>query len=84
MTCSLALGNKPDYIKKSFWTTSAASTFNVLSQISTDSGKKSQNGGEFVWIDGVVKWARRMKTTRDHVEVKELKRVLNDQGKHYT
>ena len=45
----------------------------------TDSGKKSQNGGELIWVDGEIKWARRMQNTRDHVEVEELERVLDEQ-----
>ncbi|THX83955.1 hypothetical protein D6D04_02709 [Aureobasidium pullulans] len=54
-------------------------TGNTLMTLLTDSGKKSQNGGELIWVDGEIKWARRMQNTRDHVEVEELERVLDKQ-----
>lgn len=39
-------------------------------------GDYKQNGGEFLFQDGELKWCHRMKTTSDHAEVKELKQVL--------
>lgn len=56
-------------------------TANTLMTLTTSSGKKSQNGGELIWIDGEIKWARRMQSTRDHIEIEDLKHVLDDQEK---
>jgi hypothetical protein len=78
MTCNLALGKKPDYIENSFMGT-LIGTANTLATLFTDSGKKSQNGGEFIFVDGNIQWARRMQSTRDHIEVDELIQVLEEQ-----
>ncbi|CAD0038438.1 hypothetical protein D6C86_07954 [Aureobasidium pullulans] len=78
MTCNLGLGKKPNYITNSLMGT-LIGTGNTLMTLLTDSGKKSQNGGELIWVDGEIKWARRMQNTRDHVEVEELERVLDEQ-----
>lgn len=80
MTCNLGTGNKkPDYIRKSSFGTVMAGVKNALSAPTASPGKKSQNGGEMIWVDGELKWVRRMKHTRDHVEVDELKKVLDSQ-----
>jgi len=39
-------------------------------------GDYKQNGGEYLFEDGELKWCHRMKTTSDHAEIKELKEVL--------
>ncbi|KAL8852204.1 MAG: hypothetical protein Q9221_002914 [Calogaya cf. arnoldii] len=39
-----------------------------------------QVGGEFIFDDGEVTWCHRMKNTRDHVEVPELRRQLGLDG----
>jgi hypothetical protein len=78
MTCNLGLGKKPKYIENSLMGT-LIGTANTLMTITTSSGKKSQNGGELIWIDGEVKWARRMQNTRDHVEIDDLKVILDKQ-----
>jgi hypothetical protein len=44
-------------------------------------GDWSQIGGEFLWVkqeagEWECVWAHRMRTTRDHAEVKELEKVL--------
>jgi hypothetical protein len=80
MTCNLGLGKKPDYIDNSFMG-ALIGTANTLMTLMTSSGKKSQNGGELIWIDEEVKWARRMQNTRDHIEIEDLKLVLDDQEK---
>ncbi|KAG9528905.1 hypothetical protein KCU93_g4023, partial [Aureobasidium melanogenum] len=81
MTCNLGLGKKPDYIENSFVGT-LIGTANTLMTLTTSSGKKSQNGGELIWIDGDIQWTRRMQNTRDHVEIEDLKRVLDNQEKN--
>ncbi|KAH0293420.1 hypothetical protein M436DRAFT_36533 [Aureobasidium namibiae CBS 147.97] len=80
MTCNLGLGKKPRYIENSLMGT-LIGTANTLMTLTTSSGKKNQNGGELIWIDGEVKWARRMQNTRDHVEIEDLKHVLGNQEK---
>ena len=66
MTCNLGLGKKPNYITNSLMGT-LIGTGNTLMTLLTDSG------------NGEIKWARRMQNTRDHVEVEELERVLDEQ-----
>lgn len=83
MTCNLGLGKKPNYIENWLMGT-LLGTANTLMTLTTSSGKKSQNGGELIWIDGEVEWARRMQNTRDHVEVEDLKQVLDSQEKNDT
>lgn len=76
---NLDLGDKkPGYIKSGLVGGTLSSAWNMFS-----SGKKglqggayNQNGGEFVFEGGEVKWCHRMKNTRDHAEVEELKEVL--------
>ncbi|KAL1297367.1 hypothetical protein AAFC00_004907 [Neodothiora populina] len=80
MTSSLALGDrKPDYIKQSFLGSVAAGVWQGLSNITVNPGKKSQNGGEWIFVDGDLKWCRRMRHTRDHTEIEELKKILDSQ-----
>ncbi|KAI5208819.1 hypothetical protein E4T38_02619 [Aureobasidium subglaciale] len=80
MTCNLGLGKKPSYISSSF-IGALIGTGNTLATLLTDSGKKSQNGGELIWINSEIKWARRMLNTRDHIEVEDLELVLAGQEK---
>lgn len=39
-------------------------------------GPFAQNGGEWLFEDGELKWCRRMQNTQDHAEVEELRDVL--------
>ena len=39
-------------------------------------GDIQQVGGEFIFVGGVCIWCHRMKTTRDHTELDELRKVL--------
>lgn len=39
-------------------------------------GPPGQNGGEFLFEAGDLKWSHRMQSTQDHCEVKELREVL--------
>lgn len=80
MTSNLSLGDKkPDYIKKSFAGTVVTGILDTLSNPTASPGKKSQNGGEWIFVDGELRWCRRMRNTRDHVEVEELKKILDSQ-----
>lgn len=44
---------------------------------SISAGKKSQNGGEMIWIDGELQYIHRMRHTNDHLEVDQLDYVLS-------
>lgn len=80
MVSNLSLGDrKPDYIKKSLLASAMGGTWSVITQPTASPGKKSQNGGEFIFVDGVLKWCRRMRNTRDHAEVEELRKILDEQ-----
>jgi len=69
---------KPEYMTKSF----AANFWSSLRQNLSagrnllGGGKISQNGGEGVWVGGELRWLSRMSNTEDHVEVKDLGKVL--------
>ena len=80
MTSNLGLGDKkPDYIRKSLLSSVIDGVWSTVSNPTASPGKKSQNGGEWIFIDGELKWCRRMRNTRDHTEVDELKKVLDSQ-----
>lgn len=80
MTCNLSLGDKkPDYIRKNFLGTVLDGVWSTLTSPTASPGKKTQNGGEWIFVDGELRWCRRMRNTRDHAEVKELKAILEDQ-----
>ncbi|KAE8381771.1 AhpC/TSA antioxidant enzyme-domain-containing protein [Aspergillus bertholletiae] len=92
MTCSLALGSQPAYIRKGMTQIVAESMFQGLKYISSGLAHKGgyvkQIGGEFLFepLEGSaemtgqeekqVTWCHRMKTTRDHTEIPDLMQIL--------
>lgn len=75
---TLYLGSKPEYIQNSLVAGAAQS---IVQGIMTGTGALKggdykQVGGEFLFEDGNLIWSHRMKTTRDHAEVTELRRLL--------
>jgi peroxiredoxin len=81
MIRTLSLGDKkPDYIKSSFFSNLTKS---ALSQLSAGSamfqgGDIHQVGGEYLINErGDIIWSHNMNNTRDHVEVKELRKILS-------
>ena len=79
MTSSLSLGNqRPDYVKSSLigGTLSSMATMISSGSMALKGGNYSQNGGEWVFVDGHLEWCHRMQNTRDHAEVKDLGDVL--------
>ncbi|CAD0110380.1 unnamed protein product [Aureobasidium uvarum] len=50
----------------------AAKTKNI------SAGKKSQNGGELIWVDGQIQYIHKMKHTNDHLEVDQLDYLLSN------
>lgn len=77
-TLSLA-DEKPAYIKSSFLSNLAKSAFSQLSSGLSmfQGGDIQQVGGEYL-IDnqGHIIWSHNMNNTQDHVEIKELRKVL--------
>ncbi|KKK20264.1 hypothetical protein ARAM_004106 [Aspergillus rambellii] len=92
MTTSLALGPRPEYMRKGMVRIVMESIWQCLKQIPSGlagkGGDSRQIGGEFLFeashdTEGkTVTWCHRMKTTRDHTEIPALAQVLNPQSKH--
>ncbi len=83
MTRTLNLGSKhPEYMKssvpmntiKSFWQTLRAGRDMMKG------GDFYQVGGEFMFEDERVTWCHRMRNTRDHAEIVEMRKVLGLDG----
>src|SRR5205809_3267429 len=79
MSRTLSLGSKkPDYMRNSM----IAGVFkSVVQGLRSGTGAMKggdirQVGGEFMFDEGKVAWCHRMKNTRDHSEIPELRRVL--------
>jgi hypothetical protein len=71
--------NQPEYLTVSVGQSVMSSMKNMMTngvKGIAKGGKFSQNGGEWVFQDGEVKWVRRMRGTADHALVKELREVL--------
>ncbi len=103
MTRTLALGPRPEYMRKSMLYSMAKSLVQGLKQIKgglvAKAGDLQQVGGEFLFEpvgdmtaspmgtpvleDGEEKritWCHRMRNTRDHAEIPELREVLGFNG----
>jgi hypothetical protein len=79
MTSSLSMGDqKPSYIQSSILGGTLKSMSNMLASGmgAFKGGDYSQNGGEWVFVDGQLDWCHRMQHTRDHAEIAELGKVL--------
>lgn len=103
MTRTLALGPRPEYMRKSMLYSMTKSLIQGLKQIkvglAAKAGDLQQVGGEFLFEpvgdmtaspmvtpileDGEEKrvtWCHRMRNTRDHAEIPELREVLGFNG----
>jgi hypothetical protein len=110
MIQTLALGSRPEYMRKGMFSLTVRSILQELKHIGTGNmlqgGDMRQVGGEFLFepttnlvgspmaqtpspIDGPngyfeeekrVAWCHRMRNTRDHVEIPELREVLGLDG----
>lgn len=79
MTRTLDLGPKsPQYMQKSLLSVMVASFVQSLKSGwgATKGGDYRQVGGEFLFEDGTVSWGHRMRNTRDHAEIPQLRKVL--------
>lgn len=85
MTKTLSLGNKtPEYMQKSLFSMVFRSFFQELraGRNMLSGGDFWQVGGEFIFETGEVSWCHRMKNTRDHAEVSELRERLGLDGEN--
>lgn len=78
MTRTFEMGKKPEYMQSN---TIINSMQSIVQGIGTGKnalkgGDMKQVGGEFMFEDEQCIWAHRMKTTRDHTEVMELRSML--------
>lgn len=83
MTRTLNMGSKaPDYMHDSVVVNAVKSIFQEFraGRNMLKGGDIYQVGGEFLFEDGKVTWCHRMRNTRDHAEVSELKAVLGLDG----
>ena len=79
MTQTLSLGPKnPDYIKKSLLTLVVEGFYKEIfaGRKMLSGGAPRQVGGEFLFEGGKVTWCKRMRNTRDHAEIPEVKQLL--------
>jgi hypothetical protein len=78
MTRTLELGKKPGYIHSNIFITSVQSVVQGLKNgnKALKGGDFKQVGGEFLFEDGKPVWVHRMRNTRDHAEVEQLREVL--------
>ncbi|RMZ70358.1 TSA antioxidant enzyme-domain-containing [Pyrenophora seminiperda CCB06] len=82
MTRTLTLGSKPQYMQTHVLINSVQSIFQGLStgRKALKGGDFKQVGGEFLFEKGECTWAHRMKTTRGHAEVSELRNLIGLDG----
>jgi hypothetical protein len=89
MVTSYAMGERPEYFRKSMVRLVAESMAQGFKQISsglmTKAGDSSQNGGEFLFESNgdekQVTWCHRMTNTRDHTLIPALAHLLDSEGK---
>lgn len=84
MMRTLSLGPKrPDYMKASMVSTTMQSMYQCIKSGKgiVQGGDIRQVGGEMLFEDGRVTWVHRMKNTRDHAEVEDLRSILGLTGK---
>ncbi|KAH9866125.1 hypothetical protein J1614_008689 [Plenodomus biglobosus] len=82
MTRTFDLGSKPAYMQTNLLINSVQSIFQGLStgKNALKGGDMKQVGGEFLFENGKCTWAHRMKNTRDHAEVSELRDLIGLDG----
>lgn len=82
MTRTFNLGSKPDYMQTNVLINSVQSIFQGLGtgKNALKGGDFKQVGGEFLFENGECTWAHRMKTTRGHAEVSDLRSLLGLDG----
>ena len=70
--------SKPKYLVQS----TVANVFtSIMSGLMSGSkalsgGKMSQDGGEYVWVDGKLVYSHIMQNSSDHLEIEDLEKIL--------
>ncbi|KAL5119641.1 hypothetical protein ACEQ8H_002487 [Pleosporales sp. CAS-2024a] len=82
MTRTYQLGTKPSYMQTNLLINSVQSIFQGLSagKNATKGGDMKQVGGEFLFENGECTWVHRMRNTRGHSEIGELRTLLGLDG----
>lgn len=82
MTRTYDLGAKPAYMQTHLLINSVQSIFQGLStgRKALKGGDFKQVGGEFLFEGGECTWVHRMRTTRGHMEVEEIRALLGLDG----
>ncbi|CAN9280227.1 unnamed protein product [Alternaria alternata] len=82
MTRTFNLGAKPEYMQTNVLINSVQSIFQGLStgKKALKGGDFKQVGGEFLFENGECTWAHRMKTTRGHAEVSDIRKLIGLDG----
>ncbi|MCJ1351631.1 MAG: hypothetical protein MMC33_001615 [Icmadophila ericetorum] len=83
MVRTLDLGpTAPEYLSQSFFLLAVKSTIQSImsGRKMLSGGDYSQVGGEFLFEDGKVTWCHRMRNTRDHAEIPEIRKQLGVDG----
>lgn len=84
MSRTLSMGPKrPEYIRAGMVSTTVQSMVQCIKSGKgiVQGGDLRQVGGEMLFEDEQVTWVHRMKNTRDHAEIDQLRRVLGLTGK---
>jgi hypothetical protein len=78
MTRTYDLGSKPAYMQTNVLINSVQSIFQGIStgRKALKGGDFKQVGGEFLFENGECTWVHRMKTTRGHAEVSDVRHLL--------
>ncbi|KAI5816757.1 hypothetical protein BZA77DRAFT_219138, partial [Pyronema omphalodes] len=69
MTKTMSIGKKPGYVKDGMLAGIIKGVIAGLRAGVTKGGNPARNGGEFLWVNGELKYAHCMQNTRDHLEV---------------
>lgn len=79
MTSTLNSGAQPSYQTSSFVSVVTKSFAQLVGSGSgaLKGGSFSQVGGDFVFEDGKPAWCHRMRNTRDHTEIPQLKKLIS-------
>jgi hypothetical protein len=82
MTRTFQLGAKPAYMHTNMLINSVQSVFQGLKtgKNALKGGDMKQVGGEFLFENGECTWVHRMRNTRDHTDVTELRNLLGLDG----
>ncbi|KAK5170461.1 uncharacterized protein LTR77_005049 [Saxophila tyrrhenica] len=72
---------KPEYLTTSVTSSVVSSLKNIITSgpKGFKGGNYSQNGGEWLFEDGELKWVRRMRNSADHALIEELRDALGMQ-----